>query len=174
MYLRSKSSTSSAAQTVAQQQATSNANALQAEQTNLLSPEAAASLAQGAAPMAYMGGDIYNNILNQQGQAPVAPGPAPAPATLTPGTSLLLPAAVQGTNTVSSLAKAHGLTVAQLLAANPGLSANSVNVGVNIPYTVQTGDTFESVGKAFGISPNHVQAAIAKQPNPAGQLTPYS
>lgn len=38
-------------------------------QTNVLSPGVAASLTQGAAPMGYTGGNIYNNIAVQGGSA---------------------------------------------------------------------------------------------------------
>jgi hypothetical protein len=70
MFLRSRSA--------AKQQAAAQQNQPQALQTNLISPDVAASLAQGAAPMAYMGGNLYNNILNQPGgAAPLPPAKAP-------------------------------------------------------------------------------------------------
>ena len=76
MFLRNKK-----AAAASQAAASQSGGALQ---TNVLSPEAAASLAQGAAPMGFSGGNVYNNIATSTGST--TPGSStPAPFSGDPG-----------------------------------------------------------------------------------------
>lgn len=71
MILRSKSQAKAAAANAGGQPG--------AAQSNVLNPEAALSLSQGASPMGYTGGDIYNNVATSAtgSAAPAAPsGPS--------------------------------------------------------------------------------------------------
>lgn len=71
MFLRAKSQSKAAA---AAAQSANNP----ALQTNVLTPQAAASLAQGAAPMGFSGGNVYNNVATSATGGPTPP-PKPSP-----------------------------------------------------------------------------------------------
>lgn len=80
-------------------------------------------------------------------------------------------------DTLYKIAGANGLTLAELLAANPGLDVNNYKAGttINIPaaksgatlsagaqgntYIVKEGDTFYSIARAHALSPEHLRAA---------------
>lgn len=104
----------------------------------------------------------------QGGNPPIKPGGGVAApthtATITPGTVLQIPVAVNGSKTIASIAKEFGISTQHLLNNNPGISSNASNVAVNVPYLVKSGDTAASIASRFQISTAHLQQALANQP----------
>lgn len=141
MFLRNKNS--AAASASSDQSATTG--------SDLGSPEAAAALSQGAYPMAYMGGDIYNNLLQQNGPASPAPPPGPAPTeasvagdTLKSDQSArIIPYKVKSGDTWADIGKNFGISAQHVFLAQPSAvqqSLGGINKNpppgtiINIPY----------------------------------------
>lgn len=149
MFLRNKQATSNNA-------VQSAANGGGALQTNVLSPSVAASLTQGAAPMSYSGGDIYNNVAVSGGTAPTST-PTPTPiAPLEPGTIINIPTNtnMSGKMTLAQLATLWGTSAQAIEQNNPGYSAASKQI--NIPYTVKAGDTWATLAQKDQIGALHL------------------
>ncbi len=90
---------------------------------------------------------------------PVAPAPAPCPGGFT--------YVIKPGDTFYKIARRFGITVDALIAANPGVDPNNLQIGQaicipvtpaphicppwTIPYTVQPGDTLHAIAYRFGV-----------------------
>ena len=111
----------------------------------------------------------YPNMPNiMPGMQYPMPLPAPLPAYMG-CSSGAVPYTVEEGDTLYSIARLYGTTVADILAANPGLG-EMIYIGqilcVPIPkpcrgqkYTVQPGDTFYNISRKFGITVSELMAA---------------
>jgi LysM repeat protein len=106
-----------------------------------------------------------NNL--QIGQVICIPVPGPVPC---PGGTLYT---IRAGDTLFSIAQRFGVTVQAILAANPGLDPNALQIGqvICVPaptpvpcpggtlYTIRVGDTLFSIAQAFGTTVNAIIAA---------------
>lgn len=113
------------------------------------------------------GVDPRNLQIGQTICIPVAPGPGPCPGGF--------PYRIQASDTFFSIARRFGITVEALMAANPGVDPNRLQIGQQIcipapapappcpgdTYTIRPGDTFFSIARRFGTT---VDALIAANP----------
>lgn len=78
------------------------------------------------------------------------------------GQVIQVPANIVPPNSMTKLAAAHGISLAHLIANNPGSSAAQTGL-VNVPYNIHPGDTLTKLASMFGDSPEHMAQILQSQ-----------